>query len=251
MTLTVPNFPLLSSIADLADREKDSYDEEANRLLATLGISFRLRDCGSDLLLKQLLSSAHQLTAAIDEFQRNVPGRFPLYVLVLKAIAFQHRMLCLLPISTTDVEHGELRLEDHIFEIIRLTTFIYSDFVIFPTAEVRHGRPRLASLLKETLLLCLGPHCNQLSESSPFDDLILWSLVLGGVASFGSATRGWYVRQAFEHISARNLTREDLREILQTFLYWDHVLATPVTNLWVETLQLGWMQGQLSLPTSF
>ena len=238
-TLTAPNFPLMQSIAEPADRGKEEFDAEANDLLATLGVGFRLRDHGSDFQLRQLLLSACRLTAAIDEFHRNAAGRSPLYILVVQAISFQHRMLCLPPTSTVETEPGQIGLEDedYIYQITRLTTFIYSDLVIFPTAEARQGRQCLASLLKEQLLLYFQNHRHQLSASSTFDHLLLWSLVLGGIASYNSANREWYAMQVFEHITSRELTWEGLQAILRTFLYWDYVLAPPTEDLWVEAFQ--------------
>lgn len=237
ITLTTPTFPLLSSIAEMADREKGTYDERASQLLSTLGTGFCLRDHGIDYELRQLLSSACLLVAGIDEFQRAAPGRYPLPTLAVKAIALQHRMLSLSTQSPLSIDLSCGNLEDCIVQIVRLTTFIFSDFVFFPTAEARNGRQRLAATLKEYLTLCFEIHFAQLSKSTIFEDLLLWSLILGGAASSSTTNRDWYILQIFERVSAQQVTWEDLQNILQKFLYYDYVFERSVTNLWVEVFQ--------------
>jgi hypothetical protein len=231
---------LLSLIAEAADREKGGFDEKATQLLTTLGPGFRLRNHGTDYELRQLLSSACRLIAAIDEFQREAPGRYPLPSLTVKAIALQHRMLSLSPPSpSTDLAFGNLA--DCIFQIVRLATFIFSDFVFFPTAEARNGRKRLATILKDHLTSYCKIYSAQLSKSPTLDfghnHLILWSLVLGGAASSSSSSREWYVLQIFERVSAQQVTWDDLQTVLHKFLYYDYVLDRSVANLWVEAFQ--------------
>jgi hypothetical protein len=237
ITLTTPTFPLLSSIAEMADCEKGTYDEKATQLLSTLGTGFRLRDYGVDHELSQLLSSACLLVAAIDEFQREAPGRYPLPTLAVKAIALQHRILSLATQSPLSIDLCTGGLEDFISQIVRLTTFIFSDFVFFPTAEARNGRQRLAATLKEFLSVCFETHSAELSELNVFDHLILWSLVLGGIASSSIDNREWYILQTFERVAAQQVTWDDLQTILRKFLYYDYVLDRSVTNLWVEVFQ--------------
>ena len=208
----------------------------------TLGTGFRLRNHGSDYELCQLLSSACHLIVAIDEFQREAPGRYPLPSLSVKAIAFQHRMLSLSPPSpSTDLIFESL--EDCIFQIVRLTTFIFSDFVFYPTAEARNGRQRLAAVLKGHLTTYFEIHSAQQLSEPPrtldfdYDHLILWSLVLGGAASSSTSGREWYVLQIFERVSVQQVTWDDLQIIMRQFLYYDYVLDRSVTNLWVEVFQ--------------
>ncbi|KEF57670.1 uncharacterized protein A1O9_05588 [Exophiala aquamarina CBS 119918] len=239
ISLTTPTFPLLSSIAEAADREKVVFDEKATQLLSTLGTGFRLRKYGNDYELSQLLSSACRLIAAIDESQRGAPGCYPLPSLSVKAIALQHRMLSLsTPSPPTDLVFGDL--DDCIFQIVRLTTFIFSDFVFFPTAEVRNGRHRLATILKDHLTIYFGLQSAQfpgLTLGFEHDHLILWALVLGGAASSSTSSREWYVLQIFERVSAQQVTWDELQTILRRFLYYDYVLDRSVTNLWVEVSQ--------------
>jgi len=123
-----------------------------------------LRNQGTDYELRQLLSSACRLIAAITEFQREAPGRYPLPSLTAKAIALQHRTLSLSPPSpSTNLAFGNLA--DCIFQIVRLATFIFSDFVFFPTAEARNGRQRLATIQKDHLTSYCKIYSAQLSKS--------------------------------------------------------------------------------------
>jgi hypothetical protein len=213
------------------------FDSAATKLLSTLGTGFHLRNHGVDLELYRLLSVACHLTAAIDEFQRDAPGSYPLSILAVKAIALQHRLLSLSTQSPVSLELSAGDLEDFIFQIVRLTTLIFSDLVFFPTSEARNGRQLLATTLKEHLILGFKLYSFQLSQSTTFEHPILWSLVLGGAASSSTNNREWYVQQLFDRIFAQNVTWDGLQAILQTFLYYDYVLEKSTTNLWVEVFQ--------------
>ncbi|KAK5063122.1 hypothetical protein LTR84_005198 [Exophiala bonariae] len=237
ISLTTPTFPLLSSIAETADIQKGMFDLAATKLLSTLGTGFYLRDSGVDLELHRLLSVACHLIVAIDEFQRDAPGAYPLSILAVKAIALQHRLLSLSTQSPVSLDLSAGGLEEFIFQIVRLATFIFSDFVFFPTSEARNGRQLLATTLKEHLVLGFRLYSFQMSQSTTFEHLIIWSLTLGGAASSSTSNREWYVQRLFERIFAQHVTWDGLQTILQTFLYYDYVLDKSTTNLWVEVFQ--------------
>lgn len=237
ITLNSPTFPLLSHVAKAADTEKGIYDETATELLSTLGTGFCLRDHGVDHELGQLLSVACRLIVGIDEFQRQAPGSYPLSTLAVKAIALQHRILSLCAQSPVSLVLSAGNLEDFNFQIVRLTTLIFSDFVFFPTSEARNGRSLLAATLKDHLILGFEIYSTHISESTQFDHLILWALVLGGAASSSTSNREWYVLQIFERVAAQYLTWDGLQIILRKFLYYDYVLDQSTTNLWVEVFQ--------------
>lgn len=223
----------------MADQNAAQYDDYALGLLGTLGTGFSARMESDDCGMFRILSEACQLTASIDQYHREVALRLPLHVLAAKAIEFQHHLLSLPPCPMVLNDTLTRRAEAVVYQAIRLTTLIYSDFMIFPSAEVRQGRQRLAAYLRDCLLRWFDMQDEMLSTQAVFQDLLLWFLVLGGVASSNTTLRGWYVRQLFEQLLIRSITWDMLETTLYSFLYWDYVFTTPVTNLWVEARSLG------------
>lgn len=223
----------------MADHDAAQHDDYALGLLGTLGTGFSACMESDDCGMFRILSEACQLTVSIDQYHREVALRLPLHVLAAKAIEFQHRLLSLPPCPLFLVDILTRRAESVVYQAIRLTTLIYSDFMIFPSAEVRQGRPRLAAYLRDCLLQWFDMQGEMLITQAVYQDLLLWFLVLGGVASSNTTLRGWYVRQVSEQLLIRNMTWDMFEATLHLFLYWDYVFTTPVTNLWMEARSLG------------
>lgn len=265
-TLGHPIFPVLQSLSEIAESHRPDFDLKARTFLEHLGRGFNFRDDAMKdhtVALSKLLEQACLLTAATDQYERNSDTKSPLHKLAVRSIVFQHGMMSL-PVSAemrTDDEQPapEIRPgvlekedeEDNRYEITRLTTLIYSDLVFFPTPAIWQVRQRLAAMLKERLSLRpRGPSAGGTTTTTDarsavdedsndnnvddYDDLLLWTIVLGGVAASNTANREWYVAQTHSQITRRRLSWDDLHAILRSFLYWDYVLEAPVTQLWVE-----------------
>ena len=228
----------------MANHHAAQHDDRALGLLETLGSGFLACMGGDDDGgMFSVLSEACQLTASIDQYHREVGLRLPLHVLAVKAIAFQHRLLTLSPCLSDRVDLSPCSADAIVYQAIRFTTLIYSDFMIFPSAEVRQGRSRLASCLRECLLQWFDARGAMLDGQNVYQDLLLWCLVLGGVASSNTSHRSWYVKQVAEQLLARTMTWGMLETTLYRFLYWDYVFTSSVTNLWMEARSLGTHEG--------
>lgn len=75
-----------------------------------------------------------------------------------------------------------------VYETCRLGAIMYSIHVIYPTPRSRSPRERLLPLLKEVI-----GRMDLLTLDRPSTELILWCLVVGGIAATGSTDRSWFV----------------------------------------------------------
>lgn len=215
-------------------------DNSADFLLAELGSGFRLhpfRD--QDRRLATLIAKAAELTAALDQYQRQSPSRCQhLSELAAQSIVIQHGFLNL-PAAVIDPANASFPPEEQYYEIARISALIYVGMVIFPNLAAALLRQHQAEVLQKQLLLFFQHECRQDlaqgSTGSHFDNLLLWSLALGAIAVFPSSdTRRWYVETLGTQVTARGLTWDEFNEEVHSFLFWDYVMLEPLKNLCFE-----------------
>jgi hypothetical protein len=116
-----------------------------------------------------------------------------------------------------ELDYGEVT-SPCLYESIRHAAIIYSAAVTFPIPASTGIFQRLASLLENVLEeLKLDP-CWQLCPK-----VLLWVLVLGGIASSDTVHRSWYVQHLVAVSDTLNL------------LMWDEVVGELANYLWLES----------------
>ena len=230
-----PVFPLRPALLQVAKEKRYKFDAVATALQGELGIGFRgIGNIMRNLKLWSLVTQACDLTAAIDQNHRGAHGKLRLQELALQSYVFEHRLLTL-PQTWDEIVVPESRMPsvvESIDEITRVALMIYSAMVIFPSSPAARVKQRLSELLRTRLVMLSEHHDGSLSA---YQDLLLWSLVVGGVACYDEpATRAWYVSQIIRYVSACDLSWEMVDAILHSFLYYDFVFEEPVAALWVQ-----------------
>ena len=119
----------------------------------------------------------------------------------------------------------------YVFEVIRLSLLIYNNLVIFPLPLSIGLDSRLARTLKHTLCSALS-----FNPSLPhrYTELLLWSVVLGGIGDHKGTDRVWYERQCKELLDLRPDIRKwhNLERLLTSFLWSDFVLNEEAVKFW-------------------
>lgn len=105
------------------------------------------------------------------------------------------------------------------YEACRLGLVTYSLLVLFPVPLMTEPYPDLAKLLRLELdLIQLD-----LSFWMPDLELLLWLLLMGGIAALGTDDRWWYVRQVHWLIKILEITS------------WEHLKVTMASVLWLDS----------------
>ncbi|EPE28692.1 hypothetical protein GLAREA_09813 [Glarea lozoyensis ATCC 20868] len=119
--------------------------------------------------------------------------------------------------------HDDMFLEDtrrmkHCYEACRLAALIYCIHVIFPTPRSLQPRQKLLSLLRPVI-----EEIDLLMASREMVELVLWCVVIGGIAALGQNQRPWFTGQL---------------NILATILKireWDEVRVIMKRFSWVDS----------------
>lgn len=232
-----PVFPLLSSLVERGANPRYTPDADAVALLIELGHGFNyLPEQDRDRRLWDVLLRACQFVAASDQYQRGSSSKCSLSELATQSVFIQHRLLSLPVAEFEDSTSGSYE-EYYRYEITRLTTLVFADLVIFPSGMPPLPRPGLANLLYETLMRYFGDVLlDRPSLDLSLQDLILWSLVLGGIAATGTGLRTWYGTRLYMHVTEHKLTKEDVNNKIRSFLYWDYIMEDATTKLWNEAM---------------
>jgi hypothetical protein len=169
------------------------------------------------------------LSVVIDHHCRGIRPIVDIVDLIDTRNAIQHSLMSL-P-TGDELEYGQVS-SVCLYESIRHTAIIYSAAVTFPlppsTGIFRTATTRLQNILDESK----SDPCWQLCP-----DVILWILVLGGIASFGIKERGWFVQNLAAVSAALNLSEwEQVVEKLENYLWLGSACDTGGQLLWAEVL---------------
>lgn len=221
--LVRPYWPLLKS---------DVYLTPDIRIgpIKTLGGGFRdLVAFGIDDTAYGVLKEMAGLTSVIDCHCRGIRPISDIALYIDSRNAVQHRLMSL-------VTADELGVADItsacLYESIRHAAIIYSAAVTFPVPSYTGIFGQLGSWLRGILEESKVDMCWQL-----FPKALLWVLVLGGIASSGTAERTWYVQNIAAVTAALKL--DDWPEIsreLENYLWLESSCDTGGQLLWTEVL---------------
>jgi hypothetical protein len=141
--------------------------------------------------------------------------------------AAQHRLLSLPPLEEADCveRHGHLSF---VYECCRITTVLYSNAVIFPLPLNTGWHTRLIAKL-QSMLAGLRNICDRHHEWS----LLVWCLVIGAVASFGSGNFKTFEDHLYEVLPRVGLTRwRNVEDVLEAFIWSKEACKLGATMLW-------------------
>ncbi len=130
---------------------------------------------------------------------------------------------------------------DGMYEVTRLAATIYSLLVIFPISPLTAPFVGLATRLKRELSQL--DMCNRSLQESK---LLVWILVMGGIAATHSAERMWFVI-VLKDISNRMAlsTWNDVKGLVQAALWLESTNDADGMALWLEVESLSFSGHEL------
>lgn len=210
----MPHFPFLDRWIHEPDDSCASLASSLSRESLATGFQDIVGD-GITETVANLFEAMADLTIEIDLHHRGVKPISDMALFMDRRNAVQHRLMSL-PIG--DELDPEAVSSSHMYESIRLAAIIYSAGVTFPLPPYQGIFRRLSSRLKNVLEDSKFDQCWQLSPK-----LLLWLLVLGGIAALESEERSWYVGTLA--VVSRSLNISE----------WDDVAEEMAHYLWLES----------------
>jgi hypothetical protein len=118
--------------------------------------------------------------------------------------------------------------------------------VLYPMPSCTRIKPRLAAEMKHFLEeFKYTPELKAaIGSSSATSDLLLWTLVLGGIAASFTLHRPWFENRLrcmlrFSRRPSQEADRKtwiDFKARVSKFLWWDFVVDSPALDLWTEAM---------------
>lgn len=184
-------------------------------------------------LYPQLREVLLQLKDYSDAAQRHVNGEaLPDNMIENRNWVF-HNLLRIPAASTLPrQDYGVEDIRDKIelfYETCRVGAILYSIHVIYPTARSQSPRERLLPALKEVI-----GRMDILVLDRPSRELILWCLIIGGIAATGSQDkRNWFVKKL--KVLCVGLTKwSEIKAALKQFPWVDSACDSGGEGLWNE-----------------
>lgn len=125
-----------------------------------------------------------------------------------------------------------------LYEIIRISLLIYNNLIVYPMSLSTGLETRLAKKLK-CLLLPFFSH--EAFTSGAYDDILVWSIMLGGISTEDIRDREWY-QYWYCNVTRNyaNLKRwRCVEDLLSSFLWLDFVLNEEAVKFWVACTEMG------------
>ncbi|KIX92918.1 uncharacterized protein Z520_11394 [Fonsecaea multimorphosa CBS 102226] len=236
-----PSFPWVLPTTSILHGPKYQPDHEAVMMSMVIGTGFRQIDPIA-MDLANALRAAGEVTVALDHYVQRRPNPPIMADIVNAANQTHHRLASLGPRITMDPQKT-----DYLWNLCRVAGLIYSDLVLLPLPPTTGVRPRLAGELRlamesfevfeaeETAYIVPG------TTAEDYTCLVLWALMMGGLAALNTPHKGYFVRKMQEYVLRWPYIIEwgAYTSLMATYLWWDHIFAEPVAMLWTEvTLSL-------------
>ena len=191
-----------------------------------------LKEYGITESMLQVLNSISAFTLAVDYYLQGKPFGLKLGAIARARTAIQQRLLLLQTAEELSIPSSSSKPKPNIYECCRLTALIYGVGVVFPV-------PNSHSVLQELvrrLMIAIGV-LDIRTFGAELGGVLLWMLVLGGIAALDTPERHWFASQLAWIV--RRLVIDDwegVEDILGSFLWLDSVCGQGGRLLWSESM---------------
>ncbi|KIW29255.1 uncharacterized protein PV07_05080 [Cladophialophora immunda] len=227
-------YPRIRPYHSIVSSGRHVLDAKATLLSEKLGGGFHSIDDSLTTGVREAVVKGVEATVALDHYHRHENSQ-PCLVDVMLAANEAHRSFLEL-----DPREG-LGLEQLVNNCCRLGSLIYSDMVLFPMPSCTKIKPRLARELRQLLEEFQDLKIVTEDFKHPVSDMVLWVLVMGGIAASFTEHRRWFqdrlrtrLRRTKSDASFSSGTWAEFKRHVSKFLWWDPVVDRPAMELWNE-----------------
>jgi hypothetical protein len=179
----------------------------------------------------EVLNCMEAITIAIDHYLQGTPGGLTLGQIVRTRTGIQKRLLVLPTAKELNINTTVLSCPD-LYECCCLTAMIFSIAVIYP---IPNTYDVLQTLVRQLIASLEVVDIEILSVD--YSGVLLWILVLGGIAALGKPERPWFVLNlALNSLKRLKLDWDSVEDILKSFLWLESACSPGGRRLWGEVM---------------
>ena len=205
-----------------------------------------MKDAPHRCELQRAISAVAEVTAELKTHQHDIDSH--MVTMVELRNRAQHLVLDLAPLSASGVsvsgekedggDHPQIGarqkaidVPSFLHEVIRISLLIYNNLVIYPMSRASGVETRLAQQLKATFYSGLQ---SEILDVTSYTDLLVWSIVLGGISTEDAEDRSWFQTQYCDitRIGGRLPDWYCTVELLSSFIWLDFVLHEEAKKFW-------------------
>jgi hypothetical protein len=201
----------------------------------------RLKDLGTDVSkgpdvfsksglpndLAEILRNMKDYNAVINLYCQGLLQDLELVVIADRRNWIQYSLVSL---SSVHEFHEQFLQAHKTYEACRLGAMIYSMLVIFPLPAANRPFRRLSGMVKAALVKSCMP-----DSWHPSPDLLLWVLVLGGIAARNAEERVWFINALDRATDMAAVSSwEELKQVMTSVMWMESVCDPGGQTLWNE-----------------
>jgi hypothetical protein len=179
----------------------------------------------------EVLDCMEAITIAIDYSLQGTPCGLTLGQIVRTRTGIQKRLLVLPTAKELNI-NTSVSSCPNIYECCRITAMIFSIAVIYPIPNTYDVLQTLVRQLKASLKVV-----DIENLSVDYSGVLLWILVLGGIAALGKSERPCFVSNlALINVKRLKLDWGGVEDILKSFLWLESACSPGGRRLWCEVM---------------
>jgi hypothetical protein len=235
-SITKPGFPPLRiHTASIAALRAWAISPPRALIQIQAAAFWRLQGHGITDSMLQVLDSMGAFALAVGHYLQGKPFSLSSGEINRTRVAVQHRLVSLPPEDELIIEPASLSLSElNIYECVRLTALIFGVAVVHPIPNPHNVLVELVRRLKIAIEV-LGKGIEDFAME--LSGVLLWMLVLGGIASSDKPERPWFISQLA--LIVRKLHLMDwsgVEDILESFLWLESACGKGGRELWDEIM---------------
>jgi hypothetical protein len=251
-TLTKPNLPFMKRAILYISHVRRWAKTAHHRPTAMLGQGFqKYHYQGIMTGMIDVLDEVIDMTTGIDHYLSGRPRGLKLGAISMARTFIQYRVLALphadefgeiISLDDEEKNRGEGSVTfAELYEACLAAATIYNIAVIFPVPNTHRIFPHLVKRLEKALSPPYSPSVVARYGDSD-SDLLLWILVLGGIAALDSDERFWFVKNLVAFVGKWKIYDwSSVEEKMQHFLWLESACSPGGKLLWEEvTKNLTW-----------
>lgn len=234
-SLAKPRLPFVPIFQETANGQTPNWPSVARPVGINLETTDPIAKASLPDDLKDVLHNMRDYNTVINLYSQGLIPQLELAVIADRRNYIQFTLISLPSIREI---HGQFIKTHRTYEPTRLAAMVYSLLIIFPLPAANRPFPRLAMMMANALS---EPDVNPLTSSlwQGSRELLLWVLVVGGMAAKHTPHREWFANtlgEAIRNPDGSVSTWEDVKAVLTGIMWMDSVCDMGGQAVWTDAM---------------